>query len=440
MGTAIGDYDSDGRGDLFVTNVGADRLYRNEGGGRFADVTEAAGVAGEGWSASAAFVDFDADGDLDLFVTRYVAYDPGKKCTDGSGRVDYCGPKEFPPVSDVLFRNEGNGTFTDVSRASGVGAVAAAGLGVTCEDLDYDGRLDVYVANDAYANHLWLNQGDGTFLDDALLLGAAYNQQGMAEAGMGIVAADLDGDLDLDVFITHLRNESDTIFSWGGPDRGFTDETAERGIVAVTMPTTGFGTVALDVELDGDLDLFVANGSVNRGDPWPGAEVPAPWDRYAEPNHLWLNAGETFELAGDAGGTLTSRVEVTRGAAAGDVDGDGDLDLLIANVHGPARLYRNDAPRRGRWLLVRPIEPARDGIALGATVIVRAGERRFLRTVSGGVSYLSSSDPRAHFGLGPVERVDEIVVRWADGSRERFDGGAPDREVVVVRGRGEPVQ
>jgi hypothetical protein len=439
MGIAVGDYDADGRPDLFVTNVGSDRLYRNLGGGRFADVTEAAGVAGEGWSCSAAFVDFDADADLDLFVTRYVAFDPGKTCTDASGRADYCGPKEFPPVPDVLFRNEGNGTFADVSARSGVASAAAAGLGVVCEDLDGDGSLDIYVANDAYANHLWLNQGDGTFLDDALLLGAAFNQQGMAEAGMGIVAADLDGDVDLDLFITHLRNESDTIFSWDGPDLGFTDRTAERGIVAASMPTTGFGTVALDVELDGDLDLFVANGSVNRGDPWPGTDVPSPWDRYAEPNHLWLNDGAGFVLAGDAGGTLTARVEVSRGAAAGDVDGDGDLDLLLANVQGPARLYRNDAPRRGRWLLVRPIEPARGGIALGSTVTVRAGERRFLRAVSGGASYLSSCDPRAHFGLGPVERVDEIVVRWADGSRERFPGGAPDREVVVVRGRGESV-
>ncbi|MGH2570673.1 MAG: FG-GAP repeat domain-containing protein, partial [bacterium] len=319
MGMAVGDYDGDGRPDLFVTNFGPDRLYRNLGGGRFADVTEAAGVAGEGWSCSTAFVDFDADGDLDLFVTRYVAFDPGKTCTDASGRADYCGPKESPPVPDVLFRNEGNGTFTDVSAASGVAGASAAGLGVTCEDFDGDGRLDIYVANDAYANHLWLNEGDGTFVDDALLLGAAFNQQGMAEAGMGIVAADLDGDADLDVFITHLRNESDTIFSWDGPDLGFTDCSAERGIVAVSMPTTGFGTVALDVELDGDLDLFVANGSVNRGDPWPGAEVPSPWDRYAEPNTLWLNDGKGFVLAGDEGGTLTRRVEVSRGAAAGDV-------------------------------------------------------------------------------------------------------------------------
>jgi hypothetical protein len=439
MGVAIGDYDADGLPDLFVTNWGPDRLYRNLGGGRFADVTEKAGVAGEGWSCSAAFVDFDADGDLDLFVTRYVAYDPGKTCTDASGRADYCGPKESPPVPDVLFENEGDGTFTDVSARAGVASAAAAGLGVACEDFDGDGRHDIFVANDAYANHLWLNQGDGTFLDDALVLGAAFNQQGMAEAGMGVVAADFDGDVDLDLLITHLRNESETMYSWDGPELGFTDCTAERNLVAGSMPTTGFGVVALDVELDGDLDLFVANGSVNRGDPWPGADVTPPWDRYAEPNHLWINDGREFDLAGALGGTLTSLVEVTRGAAAGDADGDGDLDLVVANVQGPARLYRNDAPRKGRWLLVRPIEPAHGGIALGSTVTVRAGERAFLRAVSGGVSYLSSSDPRAHFGLGPVERVDEIVVRWSDGTRERFPGSAPDREVVVVRGRGESI-
>jgi len=439
MGVAVGDFDADGRPDLFVTNQGADRLYRNLGGGRFADVTGAAGVAGDGWSCSAAFLDFDADGDLDLFVTRYVSFDPAKECTDAAGRPEYCGPKEFPPVPDVLYRNEGGGRFTNVSAASGVAAVAAAGLGVTCEDFDGDGRLDVYVANDAYANHLWLGQGDGTFVDDALLLGAAFNQQGMAEAGMGVVAADFDGDLDLDLFMTHLRNESNTMYCWEGAALGFADCTGERGLAAGSMPTTGFGTVAFDVELDGDLDLFVANGSVNRGDPWPGAEVPSPWDRYAEPNHLWLNEGGRFVLAGDVGGTMTARVEVTRGVAVGDVDADGDLDVLLANVQGPARLYRNDAPRRGRWLLVRPVESARGGIALGATVTVRAGGRSFLRTVASGTSYLSGSDPRVHFGLGAVDEVDEIVVRWVDGRSERFGGGAPDREVVVVRGSGEAI-
>jgi hypothetical protein len=436
MGIAVGDFDGDGALDLYVTNFGPDRLYRNRGDGTFEDVAERAGIAIGGWSCSAAFLDYDADGDLDLFVTQYVELASEKECTDSAGRPEYCGPKEFPPLSDVLLRNEGDGTFADVSTTAGMGDVAAAGLGVTCEDFDEDGRLDVYVANDAYANHLWLNQGGGEFVDDALLLGAAFNQQGMAEAGMGVVAADFDEDLDFDLFMTHLRNETNTLYFWEGVDLGYEDRTADLGLGAGSMPTTGFGTAAFDVELDGDLDLFVGNGSVNRGEPWPGANVPPPWDRYAEPNHLWINDAGRFSLAGPQVGSILERVEVTRGVAAGDVDADGDLDILLVNVQGPARLYRNDAPRQGRWLLVRPVEAEGGAVALGATVTVRAGSRQWLRAVAAGVSYLSSSDPRAHFGLGESDRVDEIVVRWADGARESFAGGAVDREAVVVRGQG----
>ena len=438
MGIAPGDYDRDGLVDVYVTNCGPDQLFRNRGDGTFENVTKAAGIDVPKWSVSASFVDYDSDGWLDLYVVHYVAYDPAESCSDPAGRPEYCGPLEFPPVPDVLLHNEGDGTFRDVSVETGVAAQAAAGLGVVCEDLDDDGIVDIYVTNDAYANFLWKIQPDGTLLDDALLLGAAYNLSGMAEAGMGIVAADFDGDLDLDLFMTHLRNESNTLYVNEGPDVGFEDRTAGWGLGAASMPTTGFGVCYFDVELDGDIDLFVGNGSVNRGERWPGATVPEPWDRYAEPNHLYLNDGKgRFSVGAAEAGDMAVPIELTRGVSVGDVDADGDLDLLLVNGHGPARLYRNDAPRAGRWLLVSAVDPATGGIATGARVIVDAGGRRFLRTINGSYSYLSCSDPRAHFGLGPANSVDAIEVKWPDGERERFAGGAVDRAVTVVRGEGE---
>jgi hypothetical protein len=436
MGIAIGDYDGDDFPDVFLTNFGSVRLYRNRGDGTFEDVTARARISTPGWPTSASFFDFDRDRDLDLFVVRYVEYSSQKKCTDPAGRPEYCGPKEFPPMSSVLLRNEGDGTFRDVSETAGISSVKAAGLGVVCEDVNDDLWTDVYVANDAYANHLWINQGDGTFLDDALLLGAAFNLQGMAEAGMGLAAADFDRDLDFDLLVTNLRNEHNTLYLNLGPGVGFEDRTAEWNLAAASMQTTGFGTAAFDADLDGRLDIFVANGSVNRGNPWKGVGVPAPWDRYAEPSHLYLQReGHRFELAAEEAGDISSHVELARGAATGDLDEDGDIDLVVATLQGPARIYRNDAPRRGKWLLV----DARDdrGRALGARVTVRAGGKSWVGSVNGGSSYLSASDDRAHFGLGEVDSVQSLEVRWPGGRRELFPGGPANRTFTLERGKGE---
>lgn len=435
MGVAIGDVNGDGRPDVFVTNVAADRLFLNRGGGKFADVSEAWGIGDTGWGCSAALRDLDGDGDLDLFVSHYVDWEPGKRCADPAGRPEFCGPKEYPPLPDRIFRNEGD-RFVPWDEA-GVAGSAAAGLGVTCADFDEDGRMDVYVANDAYANHLWINQGDGTFLDDALLLGAAFNVQGMAEAGMGVLAGDFDDDLDLDLFMTHLRQESNTLYAWEG--FGFEDRTADFGLATASLPSTGFGTVAFDVELDGDLDLFVANGAVLRGEERPESGLEAPWRFYAEPNQFFVNEGGVLTVAPAATmGALGEHVEVSRGAAIGDLDDDGDLDVLVTNAHGALRLYRNDAPRAGRWLRVVPrLESG--AVASGARVEVTAGSDRWLRLADPALSYLSSCDPRAHFGVGAHERVDGIVVVWPDGSRERFPGGATNAEFVVRRGEGVSV-
>lgn len=441
MGMAVGDFDNDGFDDVYVTNYGPDHLYHNTGDGRFEDVTGAAGIRVDGWSSSAAFVDFDLDGYLDLYVARYVDFDPQEKCFSSDGRPEYCGPKAFPPVSDVLLHNNGDGTFSDVSEQAGMTAIAAAGLGVISEDLNDDGLPDLYVANDAYANQLWINRGDGTFRDDAMLMGVAFNMHGQAEAGMGVIAADFDLDGDADLFMTHLAVETNTLYRNLGGDRGFRDVTGESGLGASSMPFTGFGTVALDVDFDGDPDLVVVNGKVKAGAVHPGCAMSPPWDRYAEPNLFYRNDGNgLLEVLDGPVSSLCGTIEISRGLAAGDIDGDGDLDLLISNVEGPARLYRNDAPRHGAWVAVRAVDPRYRHDAIGAQVAVVCGPNRYVRTISSGFSYQSSSPARAHFGLGPAEEIDRIEVRWPDGLRERYARVEINAAVTLTRGGGEPIR
>jgi hypothetical protein len=445
MGVAAGDVDGDGAVDLFVSNLGDDQLLVNRGDGTFADRTAAAGATTPTWSCSAGFFDYDRDGRLDLFVTEYVEYDASKRCFDFADRPDYCGPTAFPPLPDRLFRNQGDGRFADVSEAAGIAGQSAAGLGVVFEDFDEDGWPDVYVANDGYANHLWTNQGDGRFVDDALVLGAALNMHGQPEAGMGVVSADLDGDDLPDLFMTHLYDETNTLYRNLGAGQGFVDGTGRAGMAASSIARTGFGTVALDLELDGDLDLLVANGRVLGAEPDPATELGPPWDRYAEPNLLYLNRGDgRFDLAAGLALGFCARSEVSRGLAKGDLDGDGDLDVLLANLDGPARLFRNDAPREGGWLLVDARDPRRGRSAIGARVSLELDGRTTTRTLSPASSYLSSSDPRVHlrlprpFGDAERERA-RLRVRWPDGRVERFPLGAANAVVVLERGSGEEV-
>jgi hypothetical protein len=442
MGCAVGDVEGDGDLDVYVTNWGPDRLFRNEGGGRFVDATEEAGLDVAGWSVSACFFDYDRDGLLDLFVVQYVDWDPAKACRDAASRPDYCGPTEFPPVRDVVLHNEGGGRFRDVSEHAGPGAeeaIPAAGLGVVSEDFDGDGWPDVYVANDAYANHLWINQRDGTFEEQAQLIGAAYNLNGQAEAGMGVVSEDFDGDGRFDLFMTHLGQETNTLYVNGSGF--FSDTTGRSGLGPSSMRTTGFGTVAFDAELDGDLDLAIVNGRVVRNEPLPAADAPAPWDQYAEPNLFYVNdGGLRFRSAGAEGGTLVSSIEVTRGVVAGDLDGDGDDDLVITNIHGPARVYRNDAPDQGHWLAVRAVDPALGRDAVGARIELVAGDRRQHRALRAGAGYLSCGPCVARFGLGDTNAYDELRVRWPDGTLEAFPGGEADRSLVLERGAGRETE
>jgi len=433
MGVAVGDMDNDGDVDVYVTNFGPDRLFRNEGNGRFADVSEASGIRGDEWSMSAAFFDYDRDGWLDLYVTHYVALDTSIRGRDRAGRPDYPGPQMFEGVPDRLYRNEGGGRFADVTEEAGIGGRGLRGLGVGVADFDRNGWLDVYVANDGQENQLWMNTGNGRFEDRAAVLGASVNGFGKPEASMGVAVGDVDGDLDLDVFLTHLVLESNTLYMNDG-DGAFFDRTVACGLSGPSMDFTGFGTVFLDVEHDGDLDLAVVNGRVRRDSPAEGADFDGlgHWRDYAERDLFFENDGRgRFEIACNRAGAFCKPVDVGRGLVAGDVDGDGDLDLLETNDGGRARLFRNDGRKAGAWLMIRVLDAVHHRDAIGAEVTVRAGGRRYRRDVNRGFSYLCSGDATVHFGLGEVERYEEIEVHMPDLGVRRFGGGAVNRLVEL---------
>jgi hypothetical protein len=434
MGACSGDYDADGRPDLYITNFGPNVLYRNRGDGTFADVTASAHVGGTKWSTSCAFADLDGDGDLDLWVTSYVDADRAHPpfCGDArKGQRFYCHPLKYPPLPNTVYRNDGNGRFTDVSMASGVGALRSNGLGLVVADVDNDGRPDVLVANDTMPNFLFHNDGNMKFTEQGLSAGIALAADGRARAGMGIDTGDYDGDGRLDLVITNLDFEMHTMYR--GLDRGlFADATTESGVGFVTLPFVGFGVSFLDFDNDGLLDLAIATGHI-----LDNAPLFRAGSTYAQRRLLFHNTGgrRLVEVGRSAGPGFTAE-HVSRGLAVGDVDNDGALDLLVTTNGQNAELLRNSGTGAGHSLLVRLRGMGANWQAIGARVRVTTGSRTQLRDVKAGSSYLSQSDLRAHFGLGAATRADRVEVRWPDGRVESVADVAADQIVTIDEGRG----
>src|SRR5262245_34964774 len=432
MGVAVGDYDNDGYLDLFVTGFGATTLLHNNGNGTFTDSTMQAGVASEGWTTSAAFVDFDRDGNLDLFVARYVDFSVAgnKQCTDSVGARDYCGPRSYRPVPDRLFRNDGHGRFVDVTERTGIAKADGAGLGVSVGDYNGDGWPDLYVANDATPNQLWINRKDGTFVDEGVISGAALSAAGNPEGSMGIASGDFDLDGDEDLFVTNIAGETSVLYINDGHGN-FEDARARTGLARLTAAFTGFGTDWIDYDNDGWPDLFIANGAVNIVEAQRGQPSP-----FKMTNQLFHNMeGRRFEDASASGGPAFARAEISRGAAFGDIDNDGDVDIVFTNNNGPVRLLVNQASRQQHWLQVRLDQRPGNRFGIGGWVgVERTGRPTLWRRVRTDGSYLSASDVRAHFGLGAAAAVTAIVVQWPDGQRERFTDVGADRLVTLRRG------
>ncbi|WP_396627218.1 CRTAC1 family protein [Luteitalea sp.] len=444
MGTAVGDIDNDGDLDLYVTAYGDNALYRNDGNGRFSDITATARANDPRWSTSAAFLDYDRDGFLDLYIGNYVDFTPAghKPCFEPAGAPDYCAPTAYRPIPDRLLRNKGDGTFEDVSERAGILRAYGNALGVAVSDFDADGWPDIYVANDATPNQLWMNQRNGTFEDQGVLSGTAYNAAGRPEGSMGIAAGDYDRDGDDDLLVTNIVGETFVLYENDGQG-GFEDRRAAVGLVAPTASMTGFGTDWFDADNDGWLDVFVANGAVNLVPSLRGAANP-----YRMRNQLFRGGptatGPSERGAGRPGvslrdisaqaGPAFGVMGVGRGAAFGDVDNDGRVDVVVTNNGGPVMLLRNTTRDAGHWLRVRLVQPRANSWAIGATVsIVLPGQQRLVRRIRSGGSYLSASDLRASFGLGDVGSTVTADITWPDGTTQRVPGLAVDREHTIHR-------
>ena len=432
MGVAVGDYDNDGDPDLLVSGHGRSVLFRNEGRGRFLDVTSEANVANEGkWGSSAAWFDYDRDGWLDLVVVNYLEWSAAGNLHCGERRPgyrSYCHPNKYAPQTPTLFRNLGDGTFEDATGRVGLEAQAGNGLGVVCFDYDRDGWTDVFIANDSMPNFLFRNLEGKRFEEVAFAAGVALGENGEAEAGMGVDAADYDNDGWPDLYMTHLDFEFDRLYRNQG-DGTFLDATFEDGIGYKTFDVSGFGTRFVDYDNDGWRDLFVANGHV-----LDNIELFHEGTRYQERKLVFRNAGGKFEDAGAQLGNDIARARVSRGAAFADYDNDGDVDVLVANNGQAPQLLRNDGGNRNRWLQVLLVGSRSNRDGVGARVTVTAGGTVLVAERTGGGSYQAAHDPRLHFGLGDRTRADSVEVDWPSGRLDRLESVKSDQVLVVHEG------
>lgn len=438
MGACAGDVDNDGRIDLYVTSYGPNTLYRNTGDGRFADTTAAARVGLARWSASCAFLDADRDGDLDLFVTNYLDAPIGNNrfCGDAARRMRvYCHPLNYPGVPNVLYRNDGKGRFTDWSAEAGVATIPGNGLGVAVGDYDDDGWPDVFVANDAVPDRLFRNDGVGRFSDVALLAGVAVGRDGKARAGMGTEFADYDGDGRLDLVVTNHEFETHSLFRNDGGGT-FVDATVSAGLASSTLPFVGFGVAFADVDADGPLDLAIVNGHVI-----DNTALFRAGSTHAQRRLLFRNTdGHRFAEVGSQAGPGFARESVGRSLLAGDIDNDGDIDLLVTSNGAAPDLLRNDTPNPGNSLLLRLVGTRGNRDAIGARLTASVAGRRLVREVKSGSSYLGQGDLRIHLGLGDAARVERIDIRWPDGSIESIENVQANQVVTVTEGAGVTAQ
>jgi enediyne biosynthesis protein E4 len=431
MGIAAADYDGDGWQDIYLTSYGQNILYRNNGNGRFTDVTEKAGVAARGWYTSAVWFDYDNDGRLDLFVASFVGYDKSQNvlCADAkTGRPFYCAPKPFRPTPSRLFHNRGDGRFEDVSKASGIAESPGKAFGAVATDANNDGLSDLFVANDTVANFLFINKGGGRFEETGLAAGVAYNDTGNARSGMGVDAADYDGDGWQDLFVSNVDHEFFSLYR-NQKDLTFTDEPGE--IAAATQLLSGWGLKFFDFDNDGDADLLLVNGH-----PDDFIEMRLPRVKYREPLLLFENSGRAFRNVSAESGEVFSRAFSGRGLAVGDFDNDGDPDALVANNGEAPLLLENRNGNRNNWLGLQLVATQSNPAAVGASLTWQAGGVKRCRLKTGGGSYLASHDPREVLGFGAAAKLDYIEIRWPSGKTDRLTNLPRNTYIKVIEGSG----
>ena len=431
QGFACGDYNNDGYVDIYVANVGGpSTLLHNNGNGTCSDVTKKAGVGNGQWAITPAFFDYDHDGFLDLFATNYVDWSLENNVVGHtkSGQRDYSGPRSYPAVSAILYRNNGDGTFTDVTQAAGIDKAFGAGMGIICADFNDDSLTDVYVANDSWANQLWINQGDGTFEDRALERACALSGTGLGQASMGTNAEDLDGDGNLDLFTTNYHAQGAILYLQGA-NGIFTDASMRVRLFAPTAARTGFGACFFDLFNDGSACVYIGNGAAVMG-----GEIHAPDNSYAQQDMVlqWSRSTMTFTDISDQIGPVMDAAHTSRGVAVGDYDNDGAVDVLISNNDGPTRLLRNVATGDNHWLMVRCLGPDGKRDAIGAKVFVTVAGQTRRRDVIVNYSYASACDPRIHFGLGQHTVAERVVVQWPGGGETVWEN-VPADQVFLAR-------